>query len=165
MRHLLGNKMHRCEHSSAWSVPQDGVGGWRARSSVGQGVTGVKQEGKGGTIQQVEEFRASDQSGDCCQIPQRRLQSSVSLAKPAGGNINGRRDYVSLLSPWRCGLGMMPPHSTHRTMPASCCSTETKSEIRRVCVQAQGGLFGRDVGARFDPSSFMVHLRDRMEVL
>jgi hypothetical protein len=161
MRHLVGKKVHRCNEGSAWSVPRDGVGGWRARSSVGQGVTGVKQEGENGTIQQVEEFWASDTSGDCCQIPQRELQCSVSLTKPAGGNINGRRDYVSLVSLQRCGLGMTIPHSPHRTMPASCSVTETESEIRRPCVQRQGGLFGRDFRARFDPSSFMVHLRDR----
>lgn len=151
--------MHRCENSSAWSVPQDGVSGWRAKSSAGQGVTDVKQEEEGGTIQQVEEFRASDRSGDCCQIPQRRLQCSVSLAKPAGRNINGGRDYVSLLSPWRCGLGMMPPHSTHRTLPALCSSSVTPSEIRRLCAQAPGGLIGRDCGTCLEPSSFIVHLR------
>jgi hypothetical protein len=55
---------------------------------------------------------------------------------------------------------MTVPHSTHRTMSALCCLTETKSEIMRLCVQAKSGLLGRDFKARFDPVSFTVHLWD-----
>lgn len=59
----------------------------------------------------------------------------------------------------------MPPHSTHRTLPASCSSSVTQSEMRRLCVQAQGGLIGRDCGARSDPLRFTVHLCDGKSLL
>jgi hypothetical protein len=45
----------------------------RERSSVAQGVTGLKPEGEDRILRQVEEFRASDRFGDCCQIPQRKI--------------------------------------------------------------------------------------------
>jgi hypothetical protein len=73
---------------------------------------------------------------------------------------DGRRDYVCGPSRWRCGSGTMPPHSTHRTVPALCSSSVTQSEIRRLCVQAPGGLIGRDCGARLEPSRFTVHLQE-----
>ena len=62
----------------------------RGRSSVAQGVTGLKHEREGCTIRQVEEFRASDQSGDCCQIPQRREGYRFSREEPEGSNTDGR---------------------------------------------------------------------------
>jgi hypothetical protein len=71
-------------NNSALSVPQDGAGGCRERSSVGQGVTGLQNDGEDCTIQQVEEFRVSDKSGDCCQIPQRRYGYSFSREEPEG---------------------------------------------------------------------------------
>ena len=77
----------------------------------------------------------------------------------------GRGDYVPLDSRWRCGSGMTPPHSTQRTLPALCSSSKTQSEIRRLCVQVQGGLIVRDCGACPDPSMFTVHLRDGTYVL
>jgi len=70
-----------------------------------------------------------------------------------------RGDYVPLASRWRCGSGTTPPHSTQRTLPALCSSSETQSEIRRLCVQLQGGLIGRVCGARPDSSRLTVHLR------
>lgn len=63
--------------------------------------------------------------------------------KTEGHNSDGRRNYVPLASCWRCGSGMMLPHSTQRTLPASCSSSVTQSEIRRLCIQAQSGLNGR----------------------
>ena len=69
-------------------------------------------------------------------------------------------DYVLLGSRWRCGSGRTPPHSTQRTMPVLCSSSVTLSEIRRLCVQAQAALIGRDCGVRPDPSRFTVHLWD-----
>ena len=42
---------------------------------------------------------------------------------------------------------MMPPHSIQRTLLAWCSSSVTELEIRRLCVQAQGGLIGRVCGA------------------
>ena len=48
-----------------------------------------------------------------------------------------RRDYAFLASHWRYGSGMTPPHSTQRTLPASCSSAVTQSEIRRLFVQVQ----------------------------
>src|SRR2546427_9665005 len=74
--------------------------------------------------------------------------------------MDGRRGYVPLASNWKCGSGTTPPHSTQRTLPALCSSSETQSEIRRLCVQAQGGLIERVWGACRDPLRFMVHLRD-----
>ena len=59
----------------------------------------------------------------------------------------GGGDYVPLTSSWRCGSGITPPHSTQRTLPALCSSSETESEISRLCVQVQGGLIGRGCGA------------------
>ena len=41
---------------------------------------------------------------------------------------------------------MTPPHSIQRTLPAWCSSSVTESEIRRLCVQAQGGLIGSGYG-------------------
>ena len=77
-------------------------------------------------------------------MPQRRegLGARVRGVKSATiTTIIGRRGYVPLAFCWRCGLGMMPPHSTQRTMPAPCSSSETESEITRLCVQVRGGLF------------------------
>ena len=51
-----------------------------------------------------------------------------------------RRGYVPLAFRWRCGSGMTLSHSTQRTMPVSCSSSETESEIRRLCVHVRGGL-------------------------
>jgi hypothetical protein len=51
-------------------MPQDGGAGGRGRSSVAQGLTGLEHERESCTTRQVEEFRVSDKSGDCCQIPQ-----------------------------------------------------------------------------------------------
>ncbi len=70
----------------------------------------------------------------------------------------GARDYVSLDSRWRCGSGMTLPHSTQCTLPALCSSSETQSDIRRLCVQVAGGLIGRVCGARPDSSRFTAHL-------
>ena len=50
----------------------------------------------------------------------------------------GGGDYAPLANHWRCGSGMTPPHSIQRTLPALCSSSETQSEIRRLCVQTQG---------------------------
>ena len=71
-----------------------------------------------------------------------------------------RGDYVSLDSRWRSGSGMMPPHSTQRTFPALRSSSETQSEITRLCVQAEGGLIERVWGSCPDLSRFTVQLRD-----
>jgi hypothetical protein len=60
---------------------------------------------------------------------------------------------------------MTPPHSTQRTLPALCSSSETQLEIKRLCVQAQGGLIGSGWIARFDSSRFIVHLSNCQEVL
>ena len=70
----------------------------------------------------------------------------------------GRWGYTPLSFRWRYGSGMTPPHLTHRTLPASCSSSETQSEIRRLCVQARGGFVGMDCSARPDCPRFMVHL-------
>ena len=78
---------------------------------------------------------------------------------------DGRRDYVVLASRWRWGSGMTPSHSTQRTLPALCSSSETQSEIRRLCIQVQGGLIGRGCGARPDSSRFTVLLWDGKLVL
>src|SRR6185295_743752 len=72
----------------------------------------------------------------------------------------GERDYVSLDSRWRCGSGMTLPHSTQCTLPALCSSSETQSEIRRLCRQIAGGVIGSVCGAGPDFSRFTVHLRD-----
>ncbi len=53
---------------------------------------------------------------------------------------------------------MRLPHSTQRTLPASCSSSETQSEIRRLCVQALEGLIRGVRGACLDRSGFTVHL-------
>jgi hypothetical protein len=42
---------------------------------------------------------------------------------------------------------MTPPHSTQSTFPALRSSSETQSEITRLCVQAEGGLIGSGRGA------------------
>jgi hypothetical protein len=60
---------------------------------------------------------------------------------------------------------MMPPHSTQRTLPALCSSSETQSEIRRLCVQAQGGVIGSGCAIRPDSSRFIVHLSNGKEDL
>lgn len=83
-----------------------------------------------------------------------------SLAEPVGGKIDGRRDYISVVPFWRSGSGITPLHSTHRTLPALCSSSVTRSEIRRLCVQAQGGVSGTDRVVLLDPSRFTVHLRE-----
>lgn len=72
----------------------------------------------------------------------------------------GARDYVSLDSLWRCGSGMTLPHSTQCTLPALCSSSETQSEIRRLCRQVAGGLIGNVCGARPGFSRFTMHLWD-----
>lgn len=77
----MGNGMQCCKNSLASSVPQDRVAGYRGKSAVAQGITGVQHEGEDCTIRLVEEFRASDKSGDWCQIPQRRRGTSVIDAK------------------------------------------------------------------------------------
>ena len=76
--------------------------------------------------------------------------------------IEGRGDYVSLDFRWRCGSGMMLPHSTQSTFPALRSSSETQSEITRLCVQgvqAEGGLIERVRGSCPGSPSSMVHLR------
>ena len=81
----------------------------RGRSSVAQGVTGVTHEGKGGTIQQGEEFRVSDKSGDCGQIPQRRSGYRLSREEPEGRNTDGRGGLRSLGFPVEMGIGNDTP--------------------------------------------------------
>jgi len=78
-------------------------------------------------------------------------EGSLGVAKT-----DGRRDYVALASRWRWGSRMTPPHSTQRTLPALCSSSETQSEIRRLCVQVQGGLIVSGCGACPDSSRFTV---------
>ena len=58
---------------------------------MAQGITGVQHEGEDCTIRLVEEFRASDKSGDWCQIPQRRRGTSVIDAKTM------LADFISIL--------------------------------------------------------------------
>jgi hypothetical protein len=72
----------------------------------------------------------------------------------------GKRDYVFLHSRWRCGSGMTLPHSTQCTLPALCSSSETQSEIRRLCLQVAGGLNGKVCWIDPGFSRFMVHLWD-----
>jgi hypothetical protein len=60
---------------------------------------------------------------------------------------------------------MTSPHSTQSTLPALRSSSETQSEITRLCVQVEGGLIERVRGACPDPSMFTVHLRDGTYVL
>ena len=133
----------------------------RGRRAVAQGVTGVKHEREGCTIRQVEEFRASDQSGDCGQIPLSEGSNTVARERRLRvTTLMGGGDYVPMASRWRWGSRMMPPHSTQRTLLALCSSSETQSEIRRLCVQAQDGLIGSGCGARPDSPRFMVHLWD-----
>ena len=132
---------------------------------LAQRVTGLEHERESCAIRQVEEFRASDKSGDCCQIPQPREGYRCSREEPEGSKTDGRSDYVPLVSRWRCGSGTTPPHSTQRTLPALCSSSETQSEIRRLCAQAQGRLIGSGCGARPDSSRFTMHLRESKQVL
>ena len=146
------------EESLALSVPQDGVAGCSGRRALAEGVTGLEHEREGCTIRQVEEFRASDQCEGCCQMPQRREGYCVSREQPEGRNNDGGGNYAPLVFRWRCGSGMTPPHSTQRTLPASCSSSVTLSEIRRLCVQVQDELIGKVCGVRPDSSRFMVHL-------
>ena len=79
---------------------------------------------------------------------------SLMVIQPVG------EGYVPLDSRLRCGSGMTLPHSTQCTLPALCSSSETQSEIRRLCLQVAGGLIGNVCGARPGSSRFMVHLRD-----
>ncbi len=90
----------------------------------------------------------SDGRGSCC-----------TRARPEDRNRYRRRGYVPLAFRWRCGSGMTLSHSTQRTMPASCSSSVTRMEIMRLCMQARGGLVGRDCIARPDCSRFMAHLQ------
>ena len=132
----------------------------RGRSSAAQRLTDLEHERKSYAIQQVEEFWVSDKSGDCCQIPQ-ESRSTVSCSRSLMvTETGGERDYVSLDSRWRCGSGMTLPHSTQCTLPALCSSSETQSEITRLCRQIAGGVIGRVCGAGPDFSRFTVHLRD-----
>jgi len=64
---------------------------------------------------------------------------------------------------WRWGSKMMSPHSTQRTLPALCSSSETQSEIRRLCRQAQGGVIGGGCAIRPDSSRSIVHLSNGEE--
>jgi hypothetical protein len=131
----------------------------RGRGSVAQRVTGIKHERAGYAIEQVEEFRASDEQGT---VAKYLSDGRGFVARERGLRIAtrvGRRGYVPLASRWRCGLGMTLSHSTQRTMPALCSASETQSEIRRLCIQARGGLVGGDCSARPDCSRFMVHLQ------
>lgn len=59
--------------------------------------------------------------------------------------LDGSRDYVPMDTRWRYGSRMTLPHSTQRTLPASCSSSVTRSEIRRLCVQMRRGLIGKSV--------------------
>ena len=44
---------------------------WRQEEKfVSTGAYRIHEEGKTLSISQVEEFRASDKPGDCCQLPQ-----------------------------------------------------------------------------------------------
>ncbi len=54
---------------------------------------------------------------------------------------------------------MTPPHSTQRTLPAFCSSTETQSENMRLCVQAQRRRVGSGYKACSDTLKFMMHFR------
>src|SRR6185503_15612435 len=60
---------------------------------------------------------------------------------------------------------MMSPHSTQRTLPALWSSSETQSEIRRLCVQAQGGLIESGCAVGLNSSRFIVHLSNGKEDL
>ena len=84
----------------------------RGRSSVAQGVTGLRHEGEGCTIRQVEEFRVSDKSGDCCQIPQRREWATFSWL-PAGGADRERRPHIQHSAP--CRPCVPPPRRNRRS--------------------------------------------------
>jgi hypothetical protein len=77
------------------------------------------------------------------------------------GNADRGEDYVLFASHWRYGSGMMLPHSTQRTLPTLWSSSETQSEIIRLCVHAQSGGVGRG-GSVPCPGSlgFRMHLRD-----
>jgi len=102
-------------------------------------------------VNQIHETNQTNEKEGPFSILQRSLRSA---------KVDGRRDYVSLNSRWRCGSGMTPPHSIQRTLPASCSSSVTQSEIRRLCVHMRGGLIGGGCGGRPDSSRFTVHLRD-----
>lgn len=159
MCHLSKHRMSCCEDRRALSMPAGRLAKNRRRSSVAQGVTRVTHEGEVCTIRQGEEFRANAEQGTVAKYlsDEKRL-----VARERGLNVPtlvGRRGYVPYSSHWRCGSGMTHPHSTHRTLPARCSSSETQSEIRRLCVQAWGGFIGGDCRARPDCSGFMAHLR------
>ena len=89
------------------------------------------------SLSDVEEIWVRDAAEDCCQIPQREHVSGERVRR---ATINGRKSYVFLASRWRCGSGMMAPHSMQRTLPALCSSSDTESEINRLWVQEQSGL-------------------------
>lgn len=131
----------------------------RGRSSVAQGLTGLEHEGVSCTNRQVEEIRASSKLGTVAKY----LSDGRGLvARERGLKIAarvGRRGYNPLASRWKWGSGMTLPHSMQHTFPAMCSSSETLSEIRRLCVQARGGLVGGHCSARPDCSRFMVHLQ------
>jgi hypothetical protein len=60
---------------------------------------------------------------------------------------------------------MTPPHSTQRTFPALCSSSETQSEITRLCAQAKDGLIERVCGTCFGTLRFMAHILGRTKLL
>ena len=137
----------------------------RGKSAVAQGVASLQDEGEGCPTQLFEEFRVSDKSEHCCQIPQRREGSRFFREQSEERNICRRKDYASLAFHWRWGSRMTLPHSTQRTLPALCSSSETQSEMRRLCVQAQGGLIESGCAVRLESSRFIVHLSNGKEDL
>ena len=60
---------------------------------------------------------------------------------------------------------MTLPHSTQCTLPALCSSSETQSEISRLCLQVAGGLIGKVCGARPGFSRFTMHLWDGKQIM
>ena len=55
---------------------------------------------------------------------------------------------------------MTLPHPTQRTLPASCSSSVTRSDNRRLCVQVWGGLVERGWETGSDCSRSTVSLWD-----
>ena len=137
----------------------------RGKSAVAQGVASLQDEGEGCPTRLFEEFRVNDKSGHCCQIPQRREGSRFFREQSEECNMCGRKDYAPLAFHWRWGSRMTLPHSTQRTLPALCSSSETQSEMRRLCVQAQGELIESGCAVRLDSSRFIVHLSNGKEDL
>jgi hypothetical protein len=130
----------------------------RGKSAAAQGVARLQDEGEGCATRKFEEFRVSDKSEHCCQIPQRR-EGNRFLREQFGRRVMYREgDYVPLAFHWRWGSRMMRPHSTQRTLRALCSSSETQSEMRRLCAQARGGLIESGCAVRPDSSTFIVHL-------